>query len=197
MAYPTWITAAGNLGIVPSLEYYQYQLDAYDTAGGILTFAKISGTLPPGIQLTSDGVLKGIPVSTAGPDNNQVYTFTVRVINQSDGLIADRTFYITITNVAPPVITPHSGVSGNINLGSYFDGTVIDIQLEALEFIREDNLTWSLKAGSLPNGLRISPSGLIYGYIIPIPVPGPTGDPGWDDTAWDGSFTTANSSGRL
>jgi hypothetical protein len=36
MAYPTWITAVGNLGVVPSLEYYQYQLDAYDTAGGTL-----------------------------------------------------------------------------------------------------------------------------------------------------------------
>ena len=197
MAYPTWITGAGNLGIVPCLDYYQYQLDAYDTAGGTLVYAKISGTLPPGIQLTTDGVLKGIPISTAGPDNNQLYTFTVRVQNQSDGLLADRTFYITITNVAPPIITPHSGVSGNIDLGSYFDGTVIDIQLEAIEFIREDNLTWSLSSGSLPDGLKLSPGGLIYGYIIPIPVPGPSGDPGWDDTNWDGTFTTSTSSGRL
>ena len=197
MAYPTWITAAGNLGVVPSLEYYQYQLDAYDTAGGTLVYAKISGTLPPGIQLISTGILQGIPVSTAGPDQNQLYTFTVRVQNQSDGLLADRTFYITITNVAPPVIVPHSSVTGNIDLGSYFDGTVVDIQLEAIEFIREDNLTWSLSSGSLPNGLKLSPSGLIYGYIIPIPVPGPAGDPGWDDTNWDGVFTTTTTSGRL
>jgi hypothetical protein len=197
MAYPTWITAAGNLGIVPSLEYYQFQLDAYDTAGGTLAYTKISGTLPPGIQLTSAGILQGIPVSTAGPDINQVYTFTVRVKNLADNLIADRTFNITITNVAPPIITPHSGFGGNIDLGTYYDGTVIDIQLEAIEFIQEDNLTWSLAAGTLPPGLRLSPSGLIYGYIIPIPVPGPAGDPGWDDTAWDGTFTTSTSTGIL
>lgn len=159
MAYPTWITAAGNLGIVPSLEYYQFQLDAYDTAGGTLAYAKISGTLPPGIQITAAGILQGIPVSTAGPDNNQVYTFTVRVKNLSDNLIADRTFNLTITNVAPPIIIPHSGFGGNIDLGTYYDGTVIDIQLEAIEFIREDNLTWSLTAGTLPPGLRLSATG--------------------------------------
>ena len=33
MAYPQWITPAGNLGIVPSAEYYQYALDAFTTAG--------------------------------------------------------------------------------------------------------------------------------------------------------------------
>jgi len=197
MAYPTWITAVGNLGIVPSLEYYQYQLDAYDTAGGTLVYAKISGTLPPGIQLTPLGLLQGIPVSTAGPDQNQKYTFTVRVVNQSDGLLADRTFFITITNVSPPVITPHSTITGNINLGSYFDGTTVGIQLVAEEFILEDNLTWTLKSGDLPPGLRLTPSGLITGYIIPIPAVGPSGDPGWDDTDWDGTFTTATTSGRL
>ena len=197
MAYPTWITAAGNLGIVPSLDYYQYQLDAYDTAGGTLVYAKISGTLPPGIQLISTGMLQGIPVSTAGPDQNEIYTFTVRVVNQSDGLLADRTFYITITNVSPPVITPHSTINGNIDLGSYFDGTTVSIQLEAVEFIQEDNLTWTLKFGTLPPGLRLTPGGLITGYIIPTPAVGPSGDPGWDDTEWDGTYTVSNSSGRL
>jgi hypothetical protein len=197
MAYPTWITAVGNLGIVPCLEYYQYQLDAYDTAGGTLVYAKISGTLPPGIQITPEGVLQGIPVSTAGPDQNQKYTFTVRVVNQSDGLLADRTFFITITNVAPPVITPHSTITGNINLGSYFDGTTVGIQLVAEEFIRGNNLTWTLKAGSLPPGLRLTLGGLITGYIIPIPAVGPIGIPGWDDTDWDGTYTTATTSGRL
>ena len=197
MAYPTWITAVGNLGVVPSLEYYQYQLDAYDTAGGTLVYAKISGSLPPGIQLTPLGLLQGIPVSTAGPDQNQLYTFTVRVVNQSDGLLADRTFFITITNVSPPVITPHSTITGNINLGSYFDGTTVGIQLVAEEFILEDNLTWTLKSGDLPPGLRLTPGGLITGYIIPIPAVGPSGDPGWDDTEWDGTFTTATTSGRL
>ena len=30
MAFPRWLTPAGNLGVVPELEYYEFPLDAYD-----------------------------------------------------------------------------------------------------------------------------------------------------------------------
>jgi hypothetical protein len=193
MAYPQWITPAGNLGIVPSAEYYQYALDAYDTAGGTLAYARVSGTLPPGIQVTTTGVLQGIPVSTAGPDLNQTYTFTVRVTNTSDSLIADRTFQLTITNVAPPQIVPR-----DVDLGIYFDGDIVDIQLEATEYVLGDNLVWTLKSGELPAGLSLTTSGLIHGYINEIPEVGPGSDPGWDDTEWDLRYTLAsNAAGTL
>lgn len=193
MAYPQWITPVGNLGIVPSAEYYQYALDAYDTAGGTLAYIKLSGTLPPGIQLTTTGILQGIPVSTAGPDLNQTYTFTVRVTNTSDNLLADRTFQLTVTNVAPPQIVPR-----NVDLGIYFDGDIVDIQLEATEYVLGDNLTWSLKSGELPQGLTLSSSGLLSGYIYEIPEIGPSSDPGWDDTEWDLSYTlSSNATGTL
>ena len=187
MAYPIWITPAGNLGIVPSAEYYQYALDAYDTAAGTLVYAKVSGTLPPGLQVTTTGILQGIPVSTAGPDLNQTYTFTVRVTNTDDGLIADRTFYITITNVAPPQIVPR-----NVDLGIYFDGDIIDLQLEATEYVLGENLVWSLKSGELPAGVSLTASGLLHGYINEIPAVGPSSDPGWDDTEWDLRYTLAS-----
>lgn len=190
MAYPQWLTSAGNLGIVPSAEYYQYMLDAYDTAGGTLAFAKLSGSLPPGLQITRSGVIQGIPVSTAGPDLNQTYTFTVRVQNLSDGLITDRSFSLTITNVAPPIIVPR-----NVDLGDYFDGQTVNLQLVAEEFILGDNLSWSLKSGTIPPGLSVSPSGLVYGYISLIPAIGPSSNPGWDLTEWDEAYTI-NSSAR-
>ena len=277
MAYPQWITPAGNLGIVPSAEYYQYSLDAYDTAGGTLAYARISGSLPPGIQITATGVLQGIPISTAGPDLNQTYIFTIRVTNTSDGLIADRTFQLTITNVAPPQIVPSNpqieyqlvtlagdtitanigdtisqplsgatttvilanvvssqtvGVtynssikftlnSGNLivnstsinsyptsvqpktsvvpyDLGIYFDGDIVDLQLEATEYVLGDNLVWTLKSGELPAGISLTSGGLLHGYINEIPQVGPEGDPGWDDTEWDLRYTLANNaSGTL
>ena len=193
MAYPIWITSAGNLGIVPSAEYYQLALDAYDTAGGTLAYAKISGTLPPGIQLTTAGVLQGIPVSTAGPDLNQTYTFTVRVTNTSDNLLSDRTFYITITNVAPPEIVPR-----NVDLGTYFDGDIVDLQLVATEYILGNNLVWSLKSGELPPGINLTTSGFLHGYLNEIPTIGPGSDPGWDDSEWDLQYTLAsNAAGTL
>ncbi len=193
MAYPIWLTPAGNLGIVPEAEYYQYSLDGYDTSGGTLKYSKLSGSLPPGIQLTTTGVLQGIPISTSSPDLNQEYTFTVRLQNLSTLLIADRTFSLTITNVAPPVIvTPPA-----YDLGEYFDGQVVNLQLNATEFILGDNLVWTLKSGVLPPGLTITSNGLITGYINLIPAIGPSGDPGWDDTNWDGQYTYTTSQSVL
>ena len=287
MALPKWITPAGNLGIVPELEYYDFTLDAYDDAGGTLVYSFISGKMPPGIQLVSTGALRGIPVSTTfsdfgvaystTSDLNQTYSFTIRVTNANDGAVSDRTFTLTITNVAPPIITPKTNktstkltltgtisanindiiaqsisganaivladavntstinvlyntitpfvlgygnlniISGNIlnhpsvgdahcypigsqisalastrNLGIYFDGDLVDLQLEALEFIPGGNLTWSLKGGVIPPGLSLSPEGLISGYIYPIPIVGPASTPGWDKTPWDEKYLTGS-----
>lgn len=277
MAYPIWLTPAGNLGIVPEAEYYQFSLDGYDTSGGTLKYSKISGTLPVGIEVTPSGVIKGIPISTGGPDLNQEFTFTIRLQNLSTLRVADRTFNITITNVAPPIIVPKTVVNfynlilqGNISavqgqyinqqfsranatvfktvtnssvitvtyntetpftlnngnlivvnganltftnayptsytvissistrdLGEYFDGQILNLQLEATEFILGGDLTWTLRSGSLPPGLMLSPSGLISGYIKLIPAVGPSGDPGWDDTNWDGRFTFNNAPSQL
>jgi hypothetical protein len=198
MAYPTWITPAGNLGIVPEQEYYQFPLDAYDSAGGTLRFFKLSGTLPPGIQIINTGMIQGIPISTAGPDLNQTYTFTIRVQNLSDNNLADRTFNLTITNVSPPVIEPRpTPPAVNVDLGIYFDGDIINEQLVAAEFILGGNLTWTVKEGELPPGVSLSTSGLLYGYINEIPATGPSGTPGWDVTEWDEKYTTTISSGTL
>jgi hypothetical protein len=195
MAYPIWLTPAGNLGIVPEQAYYDFHLDAYDTAGGALKFTKVSGTLPPGVQVVNvgnKGYLRGIPISTAGADNNQTYTFTIRLQNQTDKLIADRTFSLTITNIAPPVIVPR-----NVDLGTYYDGAIIDLQLEAAEFIFGGALTWTVKDGELPSGLTLSTSGLISGYLKPIPVAGPGNDNDWDMAEWDEKYTINGQSGQL
>ena len=182
MSQPKWITPAGNLGIVPSLEYYQFTLDAYDATGGTLVYTRVSGRLPPGIQVVNTGKLQGIPVSEAGPDANTTYTFTIRATNSSSGSVTDRTFTLTITNVSPPIIIPK-----DVDLGVFFDGDIVDIQFQALEFIVEDNLTWSLVDGEIPEGLTLSTSGQLTGYIKQIrPNPwDPASDPGWSDTPWD------------
>ena len=272
MAYPIWITSAGNLGTVPELEYYEYLLDAYDPNYGNLVYSRISGILPPGIQVISSGKLVGIPVSTptVGADKNQDYTFSLRVTNDQTGNVTDRTFNLTVTNVAPPIITPKTVInnvqlqlvgnisanigdyltqsissanaiiktavinSGNVvvnyvsnssefilgygnltvvsanvslyptvsyaaypviattvssnntrDLGLYFDGASVDLQLQAVEFSPSAVLTWTLTAGEIPPGLTLTNNGLISGYIYPIPAIGPSSMPGWDKTPWD------------
>ena len=181
MALPQWITPAGQLGIVPELEYYEFALDAYDASGGTLVYSHISGKLPLGIQLIPTGKLQGIPVSaqTTG-DQNEEYRFTIRVKNSTTNNLSDRTFTITVSNVAPPIIIPR-----DVDLGIYFDGTIVNIQLEAIEATPGATLIWRKSNGDLPPGLTISPGGLIYGYIQPIIGPGPGSDPGWDLTPWN------------
>ena len=180
MALPRWITPKGNLGIVPELEYYEFPLDAYDASGGTLVYSVVSGHLPLGIQLNkAAGKLQGIPVSELGGDQNVEYRFTIRVVNQDTNGLSDRSFSITVTNVAPPIINPR-----NVDLGLYFDGTVVNQQLEVIEFSPSAKLTWKVKSGDLPPGLSLTTSGLLYGYIEPIVAAGPSGTPGWDQTPW-------------
>jgi hypothetical protein len=166
MALPKWITPAGQLGIVPELDYYEFPLDAYDASGGALVYSLVSGRLPLGLQIVPTGRIQGIPVSERGAvDVNLDYRFTVRVTNSTTGELSDRTFVLTITNVAPPVI---SSPIRNSYLGLFLDGTEVELQLEALEFTPGTAFTWSISGGELPEGLTLSPTGLLSGYVVPI-----------------------------
>jgi hypothetical protein len=181
MALPKWITPAGNLGVVPELEYYEFPLDAYDASGGTLTYFLVSGQLPLGLQIVGNKIV-GVPVSQTGPDINETYTFTVRVKNLSTNGLSDRTFNLTITNIAPPVI---NFPTRNTDLGLFLDGTTFDIQLESIDFIQpQPTLIWTLKKGDLPTNLTLSSSGILSGVIQPVASTEPGTTPAWDETAW-------------
>jgi hypothetical protein len=165
MALPKWITPAGQLGIVPELDYYEFPLDAYDASGGTLVYSLVAGRLPLGLQVVTTGRIQGIPVSERSGDVNIDYRFTIRVANQETNELSDRTFTLTITNVAPPII---SVPTRNSYLGLFLDGTEVSLQLEALEFTPSTKLTWSISSGELPGGLTLTENGLLSGYVEPI-----------------------------
>ena len=180
MSYPIWITPAGSLGTLPDSDFFQIQLDAYNPGGGALTYNFISGQLPPGIQLTRSGSLRGVPVVVgASIPSSYLYDFTVRVTN-TELKITDQTFSLTISNIIPPVITPRTTF-----LGDYFDGAFFSLQLKATEVDPEATLTWSLTTGSLPNGVTLSPSGLISGFIYPLPQLGVDGETGFGNAPFN------------
>ena len=54
------------------------------------------------------------------------------------------------------------------DLGVYFDGDLVDVQLTATDPDPNDNLTWSLQSGNIPSGVTVSSTGNIYGYIDPF-----------------------------
>ena len=133
MSAAIWLTPAGDLGIIPELEFYELALDAYNPAGGDITFSLIAGNLPPGLELKNDGTIQGLPVNGEvqgvpfAVSKVTTSTFSVRVTNPQ-GLVTDRTFNLTVAGMLPPIIIPNT-----TELGSYIDGDYVDIQLDAIE----------------------------------------------------------------
>ena len=179
MAHPIWSTSGGSLGIVPENDFFQIQLLATDPAGGTVTFLPLSGTLPSGLQLTRTGSLQGVPIVTDIENVNRNYKFSIRA-QDSHGLVTDRAFNLTITNIVPPQITPRV-----TNLGNVFDGGYYSLQLYAIEVNPEVNLSWEIVNGSLPSGLSISNTGLISGFIMPLPTVGNAGLSGFNATPYN------------
>ena len=179
MANPIWSTPGGSLGIIPENEFFQIQLNATDPNGGLVTYRSLAGSLPPGMQITRTGSLQGVPVVTDVTNTNRNYEFSIRA-QDTNGLVSDRTFNLTITNIIPPQITPRI-----TSLGEVFDGTHYSLQLHAIEVNPEAVLSWEITSGSLPSGLSLSSSGLISGFILPIPTVGNPGTSGFNASPYN------------
>jgi hypothetical protein len=167
MASPVWKTTAGLLGVINERDYYSVTLLAEDADSTALTYSKIAGTLPTGIELTTGGILRGVPTEVA---TRSLYTFVVRA---SDGTnVADRTFSLQIQGADAPVFTTASGQldmsdSTRVGVRWVLDGSYIEYQVSATD---EDTATgqtlvYDIVSGSLPPGVIMTTSGLIYGTV--------------------------------
>lgn len=180
---PQWITPAGSLGTIPEGIFYQIPLkaDAELAPGQELYYIMISGSLPPGVQCRKTGLIEGIPKAVGSfqgvplPVGQDVTSkFTVRIYIEEDEVVlavADRTFTITVTGEDfPNFVTP----AGNI--GTYYDGTEVSIQIEFTDVDPNDTVFCQVIDGELPPGLVLLPNGTIEGYIIPQqPINAPAG----------------------
>ena len=93
---------------VPTLQIGQPSTFKFDVAPGQppYTWSLASGTLPPGMVLSSDGTLAGTPAQ-AGE-----FTCSIRVLD-SAGATATRTFTVVVINPIPsPTINPGGAVNG-------------------------------------------------------------------------------------
>ena len=170
-----WITPGGDLGTIPNGQFYQLQLQAETNTGAPITYSFVSGELPDGMQLISNGYLQGVPefLNPVVVDQNQTYRFTVRATTGTN--IIDRSFSLSITNVYGPVIEPSTTL-----LGQFFDGTYYSQQLSVFELNPAVQIQWRLKEGTLPSGISLSSTGLLYGYLDPIELVGQYGPHGYD-----------------
>ena len=180
MSQITWQTAKGKLATVKEGGYFEYQLLAKDSQGLHLTFSVISGVLSSGLQLFKSGLIQGVPVvEPSYADQAWTQTFTIRATN-SKGAISDRTFSITINEIASPTIIPK-----NVSLGTVYDGYFLDTQLTAIELSPSAELTWTKTSGELPPGVILTPAGRLYGNIESFSSAAAEELLGWGNTGWN------------
>lgn len=135
-------------------------------------------TIGDSVTVVSVGYLRGVPTLTESlaVNESRQYRFTIRATN-SLGRITDRAFSLNVTNIYGPIVEPQT-----VFLGSRFDGTFYNLQLEVLQLNPAVEIEWNITSGSLPPGLQLTSDGKITGYIEPVQLVGQYGPAGYDGT---------------
>jgi hypothetical protein len=118
----------------------------------------LSGSLPPGLSLTSTGVISGTPTSLV---TTTEFSFGVRVTD-NEGSIKDRTFSI---NVILSTIPSFNTLEGEIL--SIQDSVWTGFQIEYTNPNPNNPVYIDVIQGLLPAGLEINSDGFIRGYALP------------------------------
>jgi len=148
---------AGTLAPVIGIPYF-LQLRATDSADATPNFSwtLVSGSLPPGLSLSSGGVISGTPlVSTA----DQTFEFQVQATNLDDGAFAFATLTMTVGPGIDVIITAPtlSDIEVFVPFSKQF--TAVDLDDPTPVF------TWSVVAGSLPVTTAFSAAGVWDGEL--------------------------------
>lgn len=156
MTQPVWNTSAGTLGTFPAGITAQVELSASPTFPAVdVSFKRISGELPPGITLSSTGLLFGIPQSVSV---DETFTFGIRATDDL-GNIKDRTFSMLISGTVKPELSTPPGFITNV-----LDSTWVEIPIAISNPVEDNPITVRVVSGRLPPGLEINERGLIRGY---------------------------------
>lgn len=156
---PIWNTPSGSIGTYPSSIYFDFQFSATPVQpASFLTYQLLSGELPKGLTLTTNGLLSGTP-----PLVNTIttYTFAIRAIDNLNN-ITDRTFIINISGISTPEFTTPSG-----SILSTQDSIWTELQIQYDNPDPTNPVIIRVREGFLPPGLEINENGLIRGYADP------------------------------
>jgi hypothetical protein len=167
MATPVWSTTAGKLASIDEQVAYSLQLEANTSDSTAITYSVIAGNPPPGMRVTTDGLLTGTPAEVA---KRTLYTFVVRAT--SGAQITDRTFSLDVKGSDTPTFTTASGqlqLDDSTRVGLYWviDGSSISFQMQATDTDTEagQTLVYEIVKGELPPGVTMSKTGLISGIV--------------------------------
>jgi large repetitive protein len=147
------ITLTPSSPILPAATAEAVYSETFSSSGGTAPYqySITSGALPPGLTLSSAGVLNGTPTAAGA------YNFTVQSLDHSTGtgapFFTSRAYSLTVN--APVVTISPSTLPGAQVAVAYSQ------QLTASG--GNGSYTFSVSAGSLPTGLSLSTSGLLSG----------------------------------
>jgi hypothetical protein len=129
----------------------------------------ISGSLPPGLSITTDKKIKGTPLEVS---RETEFKFVVRA--SKDDEIDDRTLRINVVGADKPIWETSAGSLpvGNNNTFYILDNSPIDFQLIATDNDIEagQNLEYFIASGDgeLPPGIQLTRDGRIVGVVDPV-----------------------------
>ena len=160
MATPVWTTTAGKIATIDEQVSYSLQLEANTSDSTTITYSVIAGSLPAGMQVTTDGLLTGTPAEVA---KRTLYTFVVRAT--AGTAITDRTFSLDVEGADTPTFTTAAGqlqLDDSTSVGLYWviDGASISLQMQATDTDTEagQSLVYEIVQGELPPGITMSKS---------------------------------------
>ena len=167
MATPVWTTTAGKIATIDEQASFSLQLEANTSDSTAIIYSVIAGSPPPGMQVTSTGLLTGTPAEVA---KRTLYTFVVRAT--AGTTITDRTFSLDVQGADAPTFTTASGQlrlddSTSVGLFWVIDGSSISFQMQATDSDTRagQQLFYEIVQGELPPGITMSISGLISGIV--------------------------------
>jgi hypothetical protein len=123
-------------------------------------YALVSGTLPAGITLNTNGGFSGVVGPQAAASSP--YTVSIRVAETAQATLSTQTtLVITVVDITPPVFS--GALTNTLQIISEGQG------LRALEVTDPDRdpLTFTRTSGTLPAGISLTTSGSFSGLAIP------------------------------
>lgn len=172
---PSWITTAGFLITATELVSTSISVVA---SGANVSYKFISGTLPPGLAVSTTGTIVGTPNAVLQKTN---YKFVLRASSLTG--VSDRTFNIDVVGAQAPIWSTSSGYSSRLdyntstaylNIGPTGENFALNRQWVNYQFVAQpasapENTQIKFyipeKGGILPPGLILNQNGVLSGFL--------------------------------